>query len=1093
MFGRLIRRRGSADAGLLFGVGLAILIATIVIGGAPAYLNSLDRVGVEGVLDGLPPIGKNLVVTNNGIPSRLSSVNAVTSDIDSTANATVGDIASDARRAHRSPYHRNLDPLTIDDWSLARFVLMDDFVDNVQFVSGQAPKTPLNDQPGATSGVVAEAVIVADGAEELGISAGDTLTLRLASGASSAVDVFISGTFVPDNELGDFWMGLGGPILRPPLLPGFGGGVAGLFVTAEGFGAIALEAAATPMDGAWILDIDQAALTELAAGEIVERAEGFESRIEADVPGSLVLSGLDRAFSALERRSVFARIPMFLMATILLTIVIYYLLLASSVLADRRKDEIGTLRSRGISLTQMSRLYGLEAVILVGIPVVLGPLISVVLIAQAGRIPPFDDVTGGGTLPVSLSWDQFLFSFIAGIVAAAVLVSPTVLSGVGNIVAQLRNQARPTRSPFFQRYFLDAALLAVTGFLIWELSASGSEVIRVDEDGGLSTDPTLFFAPAFALLGVSLIFLRVFPPMLRALGFLASRFGPAWAVLAIWRLGRAPYFYVPAVLLLMLASGLAVVAATLASTLDESAQERVLYDTGADIRVESARGSIDLVEEIREFPSVQEASAAMRLQGTIGSGATGPEFELLGVQSDRFGQIAWFRPDFSELGFSEIMATISSGEQLEPLIFPTDANEMGIWTQSDDDIANLFLWVTIKGGSGIVETVTLGPIAQGDWRLQTVSLEGIVAPIELLSIKLFEPAGDDRATAGSVLLDDVVSINSVTGDRKVVVDFDAPERWTAFPTSEGLDAAFSYEQEDGSTGEIAGTAVGRLTFGRGSDGGVRGIYRSSSGGPLPAIVSSTLAANAGLTPGSAFIARLSGGLTPLFTAGVVDFFPTLDPDEDSGFMVVDLNGLADYVDLKGAVSTALIDQLFIAVTPGSDDAALADVKSVLSAAARVDVRRDEQNESLVDPLSVAGWRGVGLLAGITTMIVVVLGYLTYLRSYAGRMNSEEAFVRSMGLSKLNYVASAVVEHVSLGLIGVGLGVVSGLAISGLAVDVSTRTSSGDEPLPPFNLATQWEPVLIGFALLGVTAVAALGLLTTRYSRRALHDATRLEK
>ena len=173
-------------------------------------------------------------------------------------------------------------------------------------------------------------------------------------------------------------------------------------MTSEGFGAVALEAPATPMDGAWILDLDQIGLARLSAGEIVEKTEHFESRIEANIPGSLVITGLERSFGALERRSVFARIPMFLMSAILLTIVIYYLLMAAHALAGRRKAEISVFRSRGISLIQMLRLYMLEATILVGIPVVFGPFISVAIIAQAGRIPPFNDITEGGTLPVSL-------------------------------------------------------------------------------------------------------------------------------------------------------------------------------------------------------------------------------------------------------------------------------------------------------------------------------------------------------------------------------------------------------------------------------------------------------------------------------------------------------------------------------------------------------------------------------------------------------------------------------------------------------------------------------------------------------------------
>ena len=109
------------------------------------------------------------------------------------------------------------------------------------------------------------------------------------------------------------------------------------------------------------------------------------------------------------------------------------------------------------------------------------------------------------------------------------------------------------------------------------------------------------------------------------------------------------------------------------------------------------------------------------------------------------------------------------------------------------------------------------------------------------------------------------------------------------------------------------------------------------------------------------------------------------------------------------------------------------------------------------------------------------------------MSTEEAFVRSIGFSRINYIATAAVEHIFLGFIGIVLGVAAGLAIAGLAVNVCTRTSSGDEPLPPFILATQWEPVLLGYVLIGAIAVVSVVVLTVRYSRRELHEATRLEE
>jgi hypothetical protein len=1065
----------------------------MVIGGSPAYLRSLDRVGVEEVLDDLPPIGKNIVVTNDAVPSRLSAVDAVTDSIDETLAATLRDVASPPRRTLRSPFQRNRDLASANNWSLARLVLVDGFVDNVEFVDGGPPALIGDTGTEGSGDAVVEAVILAELAGQIDISTGDTLTLQNAFGAGAAFEVQISGTFELKDPGSDFWMGFADSLVRPQSIPGFIKFAPGLFVTEESFGALTLESAVSPLDATWIVDLDQERLAELDDDEIVDMVINFESRLEQAIPGSRVLTGLEKAFRALERRAVFSRIPIYLLATIVITIVVYYLLMAASVLSDRRKDEIGVLRSRGASLLQMSRLYGLEAAMLVAIPVVIGPIISVIVIAQSGRFPPFDGVTGGQTLPVTLEWDLFLLSFLAGLVALTLLVTPTVLSGVGNVVVQLRNDARSGRAPFFQRYFLDVSVLALSGFLIWELSASGSEVIRVDQDGGLNVDPTLFFAPALALLGASLIFLRVFPFIVKSLAVFLGRFGPAWAALAMWRLSRAPYFYAPVVLLLMLASGLMVVAATLTSTLQDSARERVLYETGSDIHIEAIRDAVEVGETIGEFSSVTGTSAAIRVTGEIGTGRGGSEFELLGVQSDGFADLAWFRADFSDKNLQQLMRDISPGSRLESLYLPDSATDLGVWTQMDEDIQNLFLWATVRGGTGIVETVTLGPLRKGGWRLQTVSLEGTVAPIELLSIKLFEPSGDDRSTAGIVKLDDFVAIDSRNGDRTVLIDFDQLDRWTAFPTSEGLDTVLTLGQEVGGTGEQPGSGVGLLEFGRGSDGGVRGIYRSTSGGPLPVIVSSTLARNAGITESNPFIARLPGGLTPLVAVNVVDYFPTLDPETAAGFMVVDLDSMADFLDLKGALTAGLIDELFVGVLLETHDQALEDIDSVLSNAPRVGVRQDLQGESLVDPLSVAGWRGAGVFAGITTLVVVLLGYLTYLRAYAGKMNTEEAFVRSMGFSRLNYVATAAIEHLALGLVGIALGLASGLAVAGLAVGISTRTSAGDEPLPPFNLETQWEPVLLGYGLLGLVAIAALAMLTVHYGRRSLDEATRVHE
>jgi predicted lysophospholipase L1 biosynthesis ABC-type transport system permease subunit len=158
----------------------------------------------------------------------------------------------------------------------------------------------------------------------------------------------------------------------------------------------------------------------------------------------------------------------------------------------------------------------------------------------------------------------------------------------------------------------------------------------------------------------------------------------------------------------------------------------------------------------------------------------------------------------------------------------------------------------------------------------------------------------------------------------------------------------------------------------------------------------------------------------------------------------------------------------------------------------IDDRQTAIEDSLVDPLSVAGWRAVGLLGGAIALIVVVAGYLTYLNAYSSRMRLQEALLRSIGVSTSEFTRILMVEHLLVGLIGVALGTLSGLAMSRIAVSASIRTTDGNEVLPPFNVLTEWLPVSIFFLALVVTGLIAVAGMVLSYRRERLYEATRLE-
>ncbi|MBM3956840.1 MAG: ABC transporter permease, partial [Gemmatimonadetes bacterium] len=221
-----------------------------------------------------------------------------------------------------------------------------------------------------------------------------------------------------------------------------------------------------------------------------------------------------------------------------------------------------------------------------------------------------------------------------------------------------------------------------------------------------------------------------------------------------------------------------------------------------------------------------------------------------------------------------------------------------------------------------------------------------------------------------------------------------------------------------------------------------------------------------------------------------DYFPTLFPS-GGGFLIADLHALADYLDQRGSESGAYTE-MFVRLDPALHAQAAQEIAGMFKLG-RFEDREQLRGGALVDPLTAAGWRGVGVVALAVAVTSAVLGYLTYLRAYARRTRVESAFVRALGLSGSHYAGMLLVEHLLIGLFGVGLGVLSGLWVSRIAVASIAHTETGGELVPPFVLQTDWTPVVLMLGALAVTGAAALAGLVRAFVRAPLHDLTRAEE
>jgi len=880
-----------------------------------------------------------------------------------------------------------------------------------------------------------------------------------------------------------------------------------------------------------------------------------------------------------------------------LTTILFYMAMMVSYVVRSRERDAALLRTRGANIFEVLRLYALEGVAMTGVAVVAAPFLAMAIVALSGKLPYFQELTGGEFLPVRWGVLPFLVAGAAGVLCLSILVIPgTAGARMGLLVHKMRS-SRPPTLPFFHRYYLDIALLTFGGLIFWELNARGNLVT-----GGLFTDvqinETLLFAPVLFLVVVALLFLRFFPVLvrfisgespalshllaaatilvlapgiayvaisgegggapagsvllllalgaaywvtnrtshvaMRALGLAAQaalvggvialeplgreealypalaalvaivpvqlafillrgtmKFIPVWLSMALLHMARNPLQYAWLILLLVLATGLGILATTVGGTLEASQIDRARYEAATDLRVAGftshRAGSLKgLLESYGSIPGVASVSLGYRDDGTIGP----TPFEVLGLEPEAFSEISWYRDDFSGPPLSEVMAQLDSGERLERVPLPPETVEIGAWIKPLVFHPEMQLRALINDQSGDLTSIKLGEPQSGEWQLMRGEVPShVVPPLYLIAMHVTEPAFFyGLESPGAFLVDDVHVTTSTTTDKTIVLeDFERDTRWAPIITEELSSDLFAVTDEDVFNGDRVGTFV----FGSETNQGYRGIYRSPTRGPASVVVSSELLSALGGKINDSYVAAISGRRVPIVIRGVVDYFPTLSP-KGGRFLLIDRESLLRHLNVLSSAVDSEPNELFVA-SSSSDHQSLRTAVDELVGRDGVVVDGVEKLETIrLDPLVTAGWRPIVLMSPIIVVLVVTFGYVAYLLLFAAHSESEMGILKTFGLSRIQLLGLAGFEHLAIVSLGVGLGTWAGFQASKLIVDPLVITESGERVVPPYILLTSWDLMGPTYAALGAVLIGMLFVLVRTLSRIDLTHITRVE-
>ncbi len=894
-------------------------------------------------------------------------------------------------------------------------------------------------------------------------------------------------------------------------------------------------------DFVWVLDVDTSSIDASETERIRNTIRVTGNELRAVVDGFVLDTELGDVLEQFEADLFFNRLPMFVVLILIVLVVLYYVVTLASLLVDAQRSEVALLRSRGATSRQILAVFIIEAGVLSGFAVLIGPLLALGGVSAIGLLPFYEDLNNGAALPVRLTANVYVLALIGGGLSMLALFVPAVRAARLGLLTDRRSRARPERLAFVQRYYLDLGMLGVVLFLFWQLTRQGS-FVATDVFGEESVNNLVLAVPALFLVAAGIALLRIFPATMDLLGRamstrLGSRVIPPSVVLGVWQMARSPSSYSRLSLLLILTAGLGVFAASFATTLERSATEQVLYNSGADIRVPnitSATGgfSFRAVDEIKDLEGVVSASEVYRESGSVSFGTSNETFDLLGVDSETIGSVGWFRDDFIAGTTRSRLETVDVGGP-GGIVIPDDGFWLGVRMKPLVSQPETFFvarmsdandrYYTILMGNMLPESIDNGrfqcaepePGEAPGWcrvgaRIAPVPLGRvrpllIERPVKLHSIGIVDFT--NNVAAGAVDVDDIAVLTEDENELLVLEEFDDLSRWrTLEPSPNALGDTFSVATDDDGNST---PGVARFRWTATSARELRGIAFGNAEFVMPVLASDTFLDAFGVSVGDPILLGVGPARVSAEIKGTINLFPTLKPDERP-FLVADKDAVHQSFNLAQLIGETQANEVWVRTETGdaaiaNRDGFLLDVEEsdpvgavVLEKIDSLDLRtgrfidRSAQlSRVAVDPLVSAGWQALLGIAFLTVLVVSAIGFLVHARVSFTRRRSEFALLRTMGLSGPQLLVLVLLEQLIVIGVAIGIGVFMGTRLGDTIIPFLANSGEDRVLVPPMVLQIDWLGFGYTFGLLGIVFSVVIIAILVSVLRMSVHRVMRM--
>ena len=267
-------------------------------------------------------------------------------------------------------------------------------------------------------------------------------------------------------------------------------------------------------EGSWNTIVGSDFARKRSRASISNSLNELSNETTLKLPGVSVDSSLYVVLNESKRQRLFAHTPLLILSSVMVLGIYIFVFIASIYVVKNRNQDSLLMWSRGFSIRTPALYYLSEGILFFTVSVATIPFLSVPLVSGIGLIPPFNVVTNNELLPARIFVDPFLYAAVGGGLNLLVYISAGLIGWSSRIKSQEFSDTGIQQKPFFQRYYLDYALLICSLILIWEMRLNAG-VLTNSQGGSREINEFLLISPFLFLLAIALIFFRLFPQMIR--------------------------------------------------------------------------------------------------------------------------------------------------------------------------------------------------------------------------------------------------------------------------------------------------------------------------------------------------------------------------------------------------------------------------------------------------------------------------------------------------------------------------------------------------------------------------------------------------